>query len=174
MNRLTEHTHTHTRQMDTRSFPVHLEISLAAVGAPSLYFPAIVLSLFHSLHSYAKTACESRIKGSHVPHAVMKRDMKYKSTGQRRTQKGIRRGGGKWLRTGNERGECLKNLFNETRKKVPPPPHPPNSTLSPLQSESHFGSSMHRTPRWALSLTPSTPWHMGCITCNGRSAPATR
>lgn len=108
-----------------------------AVGAPSLYFPAIFLSLFLSLHSYAKTWCESCIKGSHVPRALMKRDTKYKSTGHRTTQKGIRRGRGKWLKTRNERKECplmsaggaKQNVLNETRKEEflslplsPPPP----------------------------------------------------
>lgn len=53
-------------------------------------------------------------------------------------------------------------------------PLPPGSSPPPLQSGSHFGSSMHRTPKWGLSLMPSTRWHMACITCNGHCAQAIR
>lgn len=64
----------------------------------SLYpSPTIFLSLFHSLHSYAKMVCESCIKGSQVSCILMKRDMKYKWTGHRKRQKEMRCGGGKWL-----------------------------------------------------------------------------
>lgn len=49
--------------------------------------------------------------------------------------------------------------------------HPPRP---PLQSESRFGSSTHRTPRWALSSTPSTPWRTACTTCSGCSAQGSR
>lgn len=93
--------------MDTRSFPVHLEISLVAVGAPSLYFFVFFsrhLSLSVSFSPFIrKTLCESCIKGSHLSCVLMKRDMKYKSTGHRKKQKEIRSGGGKWLMRRNER-----------------------------------------------------------------------
>ena len=56
-------------------------------------------------------------------------------------------------------------LFPFVLGPCPPPP---------LQSESPFGSSTHRTPRWGSSSTPSTQWHMACITCSGLSAQVIR
>lgn len=59
--------------MDTYSFPVHLEKSLVAVSAPSLYFFLFVfrhLSLSVSFSPFIrKMVCESCIKGSHVSYS---------------------------------------------------------------------------------------------------------
>ncbi len=171
-----------------------------AVSAPSLYIfvfaplpsPSFSVSFSPFIR---KTACESCIKGSHVSCILMKWDMRYKRTGRRKRQKEMRCGGGKWPMRKNERSSLMlekkQTLFHKTRREIksfsdipaflfpsflanPILPPPSDSTHPPLQSESHFGSSMRRTPRWGLSLMPSTRWHMACITCNGHSAQAIR
>lgn len=85
------HTPTHIYHMDTHSFPVHLKISLVAVSAPSLSF--FVFLSHHSSLSVSfppfigKTVCESCIKGNHVSCILMKWDVKYKWTAQKKRRK---------------------------------------------------------------------------------------
>lgn len=159
------------------------------------FYPPPCLSLSVPFPPFiGKTVCERSIKGTRVSCILMKWDVKYKWTGHRQRQKEneTRR----WKVTDEEEEWQRSLMFGGDSVFIKPKGDikflwyvcffstycssltqlsiSPNSTPSPLQSESHFGSNMHRTLRWDLSLTPSTQWHMACITCNGHSAQVTR
>ena len=167
--------------MDTQplsgSYPLCLWVHPPFISPPPSFSSFIV-----------KTVCESCIKGSHVSCILMKWEVRYKWTGPRNEM-------WRWpMRRNESRLWCQggeKSVFHKTRREIksfsdilylpfslsflPHQPNPPpDSSHPPLQSESRFGSSTHKTLRWGLSLMPSTRWHMACITCNGHSAQAIR